>query len=148
MSKVRKQSLPYDRLIFLTIILESLVGADSELTYRISHRTALLVGKDGPERGRIFEMSKKYYSSRSQLVHGSGPEISAGDLFNLTGLARIMILKFISLSENDVAITKKELVEKLDRAVVDDLRVDLKSKAVVYSLIALNIIWHFLKFDI
>ena len=99
-----------------------------------------MVGKDGPERGRIFEMSKKYYSSRSQLVHGSGPEISAGDLFNLTELARIMILKFISLSENDVAITKKELVEKLDRAVVDDLRVDLKSKAVVYSLIALNII--------
>lgn len=130
LSKVRKEVLPYDRLIFLTIILESLVGSDTEMTYRISHRCAVLIGKDGVERGKIFDMSKNYYSNRSKLVHGSGLTISTSELLNLTELARVMILKFISLSVNNVANTKKDLVAQLDKAVVDDqLRDELKSKS-------------------
>lgn len=130
LSKTRKTKLPYDRLIFLSVILESLVGAGAELTHRISHRCGVIVGENNDQRGKVYDMISDYYGKRSSLLHGTRSLLSTSELQNLTEIARSMILKFVSLSKEQVATARGDLVKKLDRAVIDDtLRNDLLAKS-------------------
>ncbi|MGI0026561.1 MAG: hypothetical protein ACREAD_01795 [Nitrosopumilaceae archaeon] len=120
LTKARMNLMPYDRLIFLITALESLVGAGTELTHRISHRTATILGSDSVERGKIYDRISEYYGQRSTLLHGSITDISNNMIFDLAEMVRAMILRFTSLSLNTYTITRKDLMEKLDRSVVDE----------------------------
>ncbi|HVB33592.1 MAG TPA: hypothetical protein VNJ52_04340 [Patescibacteria group bacterium] len=66
------QDKPADRLISLAIALESLLSPNdkSEFTFRIAQSVSQLVGTTPEERANIFREIKKFYSRRSQLVHG------------------------------------------------------------------------------
>ncbi|MEX0763899.1 MAG: hypothetical protein WD033_01850 [Nitrosopumilaceae archaeon] len=121
LTKVRINLQPYDRLIFLITALESLVGAGTELTHRISHRTATALGKDSIERGKIYDKISDYYGQRSTLLHGRKEIISNAQLYDLAEMVRVMILRFASLSLNSYETTHNGLMKKLDRAVVDDI---------------------------
>lgn len=120
LSKTRAVLNPYDRLIFQITLIEALVGGGQEITHRISHRCATLLGKNSKERGEIYDTIKKYYGQRSTLLHGDTSRIANRDLQNLLEIGRTMILRFLSLSKYNYATTKKDLMNKLDRAVVDD----------------------------
>lgn len=130
LTKTRAALNPYDRLIFQITLIEALVGGGQELTHRISHRCATLLGKNSKERGDIYDMLKKYYGQRSTLLHGDTSQIANKDLNNLLEIGRTMILRFLSLSKSNYATTKSDLMDKLDRAVVDDeMRNNLLEKA-------------------
>lgn len=58
------------RLLAFWTALEALLGADSEITYRISLRSALLLGKDRDQARGIFDHITELYRSRSKVVHG------------------------------------------------------------------------------
>ena len=62
---------PEDKLIDYITAFESLfVKEKQELSYRLSVRVALLIGKDKQDRKQIFELIKKAYDLRSKIVHG------------------------------------------------------------------------------
>lgn len=128
--KTRATVNPYDRLIFLTVLLESLVGAGQELTHRISHRCGTILGKDAKERGEIYDEVRDYYGQRSTILHGNRESITNNGLHHLAEIGRTIILRFSSLSKTNYANNRVEFLKKLDRAVVDDdLRKEIIDKA-------------------
>ncbi len=58
------------RLLTLWTALEAVLGADMEITYRISLRSALLLGKDRSTAKEVFDRVKRLYQLRSKVVHG------------------------------------------------------------------------------
>ena len=62
-----------DKLIDLMISAESIfLDTDkNELTFRLSHRVALLLGGTAEEQKDLFNFMKKTYGMRSKVVHGS-----------------------------------------------------------------------------
>lgn len=60
-----------DRAIDLSIALESLVGGNepSEVTHKVTTRTARLLGSDLTQRSRIRDIVKATYTYRSAMVH-------------------------------------------------------------------------------
>jgi hypothetical protein len=97
-----------DRLIDLVIALEALFSpkGPTELSFRISHRAALLLGRDPGERREIGHFLRTIYSGRSKLVHeGANPfvpskkrgSLSDGDLRRTGDLVREAILRLAVL---------------------------------------------------
>jgi len=117
----------YDRLISLNVLLESLIGTDQELTHRISHRCATILGKNSHERGEIYEKIRKYYGQRSTILQGSKKIIANRDLYYLAEIIRTMIILFVSLVQNEYSQKRDELMKQLDKAVVDE---ELRSKII------------------
>ena len=62
-----------DRLIDLMISAESIFldTNKNELTFRLSHRVALLLGSTSEEQKELFKFMKDAYGMRSKVVHGS-----------------------------------------------------------------------------
>ena len=66
--------LPIDAAIDLGVALETLFLSDlnqdqTELTFRLRLRAARFLGKDPPDRKRIFDMVGKLYDLRSKAAH-------------------------------------------------------------------------------
>lgn len=69
----RRRMKPGDQAIDGCICLEALLsgkGGQSELTHRVSLRTALLLGRTLQDRQDIYERVKRFYTLRSKMVHG------------------------------------------------------------------------------
>ena len=69
----------------LMISMESLFNpGGSELTYRISRNTAVLIGKDKDDSRNIFRKMKKLYGKRCDIVHQGKPNaVTEGDVKDL-----------------------------------------------------------------
>ena len=65
------KSNPEDKLIDLTIALESLIPGGGEFGFRFPYYLALLVDRDAGKRKRAYSQLKALYSARSGLVHGA-----------------------------------------------------------------------------
>lgn len=63
---------PSARLLSLAVALESLFSPDDkgEFTFRIPQSLSQLIGSTPGERAQLFAQMKKFYSRRSELVHG------------------------------------------------------------------------------
>lgn len=62
---------PYDSLIDAVIAWESLFGAESEITFRISASIAKLMHPAGEDRVELRKLASSIYGLRSQVVHGA-----------------------------------------------------------------------------
>ncbi len=65
---------PEDKLIDYMVSLEALFlkeGERAELSYRLSIRTAILLGKNKENREEIFSNVRDAYEFRSKIIHGS-----------------------------------------------------------------------------
>jgi hypothetical protein len=60
-----------DKLIDLTIALESLLPGGGEFRFRFPYYLSLLVESDAAQRGNAFTQLRILYDARSGLVHGS-----------------------------------------------------------------------------
>ncbi|WP_193744893.1 HEPN domain-containing protein [Dehalococcoides mccartyi] len=66
------RDLPSDKLIDLFITLESLICTQSDsISYKLSLRTAQLIGENHDDKKSIFKFLKTAYSKRSTIVHGN-----------------------------------------------------------------------------
>lgn len=114
-SKVAKEI--EDKLINCMIAIEALFGEKDELTYRISHRVACLLGKGDDAREDIFKNMKKLYAKRSALVHGKKTIVSWDDIRKAHSYLRDSINRFLVLSQK---YSRENILQTLDNAVIND----------------------------
>lgn len=62
---------PLDKIIDITISLESLINGKTELAHKFSAYNSWAVEPDPSKRKECYEMFKSLYNARSQIVHGS-----------------------------------------------------------------------------
>ncbi len=63
-----------DRLIDLTIALESLIPTRTEISFQFAFFLSLMITDDVEERKNIFSKLSDLYTARSGIVHGSGSD--------------------------------------------------------------------------
>jgi hypothetical protein len=61
-----------ERVLDLTISLESLIPAQNEISYRFALYLSLINSANGPRRRALFDDFKLLYNLRSKIVHGTG----------------------------------------------------------------------------
>jgi hypothetical protein len=66
----RWPSRPDSQLLDCVTALEAILGAESELSFKLAFRVASLLASDDAERGTLLETMKGFYDTRSALVHG------------------------------------------------------------------------------
>ena len=59
-----------DSILDLSIALEMMYSIDNEMTYKLGTRAGYFLGNDALERNRIFDIVRKLYGKRSDIVHG------------------------------------------------------------------------------
>jgi hypothetical protein len=96
------QKSPKMAYINFSIALEALVGAESELTYRIS-RTCAVINASSKSEGRvILKNAKSFYTLRSKIVHG-GDKLNylKEYFFNLRALVSRTLIEILTLNIHD-----------------------------------------------
>ena len=87
------------RFLLFWIVLETLFGASSEVTYRISHRIGFFLSSDRGEAKKICAKVKNCYSWRSKIVHGMRGKLKESEseevLYNTERFARDALLKIL-----------------------------------------------------
>lgn len=130
------QEKPADRLISLAIALEALFSPDDkgEFTFRISQSLSQLVGTTAAERTRLFQDTRKFYSRRSELVHGQydvdaflgGRFVTHQECERWASPIRQAILRFLVLylrgEDERIGIHKRLSDAALDEEAADRLR--------------------------
>lgn len=72
-SALLKQN-PFDRIVDLTIALESLIDGNIELAHRFSVYNAWSAERDTSKREETYKLLKNLYSARSEIVHGGSSD--------------------------------------------------------------------------
>ena len=71
LNKARRSPRFYDRFIFLSIALETLISdQQTGLAYHLSQRAAFLIGETDEQRHILFSKIRNVYKSRSKIIHG------------------------------------------------------------------------------
>jgi hypothetical protein len=90
------------RYAMMWVALESLFGPEDgrEITYRMSQRAGLFLGRDTKERAEIFRIARAGYGMRSKVVHGGRlasltPEKSGEFMLQAESLARSALVKLL-----------------------------------------------------
>jgi hypothetical protein len=81
------RSLSPQRLVDLITTLEALLGAETEIAFKLAFRVAGLLGTSDAERASIFNEMKAYYDTRSRVVHGG--QLKAKHQRHLTNQAEL-----------------------------------------------------------
>lgn len=108
-----------DRIVDAMIAFEALLGADQEITYRLSSRVAGLLGWTDDERAELFKEMKLYYETRSKIVHGGilkkKHHAALNNLGPLMSALRHLLLGFVRLATGSSRFhNRKRLGEQLD----------------------------------
>ena len=59
-----------DSVLDLSIALEMMYSIDNEMTYKLGTRAGYFLGSDAQERNRTFDIVRRLYDRRSDIVHG------------------------------------------------------------------------------
>jgi Apea-like HEPN len=122
-----RRELASERLIDLAICLESLfTSGNEELTLRISHIAAQLIGTDPEWRLQIYKAVKTLYGRRSKLFHGQDIKITHQEIDTWSSIARHAYLRLLTLylrGENDRDKLLLSILESgLDASAAETLR--------------------------
>jgi hypothetical protein len=117
-----------DKLADFMIALEALYLSDNkELTYKLSLRVAILLGKNEEDRKRIRRDVSSLYELRSDIFHGGDKPIKEEQVRMLEEFLRLSLVKFLLLSRY---FKKQELMEKFDESLMDEkIRMELTEKS-------------------
>lgn len=101
------------------ICIEALYNnSPQELRYRLSHRTANLLGRTENLRRIIFKDMSDFYSKRNKIVHGLKPfEVSNEDRELLLTYSKYSITAFLKLKQK-----KSRILNEIDEAIYDEER--------------------------
>jgi hypothetical protein len=97
-----KRALQSDAFIDYVISLESILSSDepNEISFRLSLRLAVLVGRNTQERTGIFANMRKLYGLRSKVLHGSANETTLAEKTqDLRRYTKRLILRVLELSD-------------------------------------------------
>jgi len=114
------------RFLLLWVVLEAIFGPSDarETTFRLSQRVAFFLGNDRKKIIDIFKMTKKGYSWRSKVVHGSrlsklSETESAKILHEVEQLIRKALIAILQNNEFIGKIDGKKREEFLDGLIFD-----------------------------
>jgi hypothetical protein len=130
---------PTARLIALAVALESLFSPDDkqEISFKITLAASQLLGKNPPERKKIFSDLKDFYDRRSKLMHGTydvkkayeGTFVTHDEIDHWSGYIRASILRFLMMyfrgkrTKSDLEQFRKDLLMcSLDNSSADEIR--------------------------
>lgn len=131
-----RRSRAEDVLIDLIIVLEALlVTGTDQVAHKLASNGAALLTREGEDKLPLYKELKKYYRTRSKLVHGV--ELRNGDrecltkLSELKELARKLLVGFIRTAVTEGDSRYKDLHDRLDSLIVDgDLLTRVKTNFV------------------
>jgi hypothetical protein len=107
--------------------LEALLGADTEISFKLAFRVAGLLAENDAERGILFKLIKDFYDTRSKLVHGAQLKEKhrrhLGKVDELRSLVRQLLRVFVAyaISSPGGGYDKSFFKKRLDIALVDAL---------------------------
>ncbi len=104
---------PYDRLLKLTVSLETLLIFDQSEPIRsnLAERVAFVVAKNYSSRKNVVNFVKKMYAYRSSIVHHGGKGIPPQDLANLMFLTQSVIM-WILKNRQKLKLTSHESLQE------------------------------------
>lgn len=101
-----------DALLDFSVALESLLAMDKEqISFKIRLYLALLIGDSYNERAKIVDDVKKFYSFRSNFVHGNRKNLSDD---NIAVIERVGTYLSKALTRTCGVNIEKDLVQELD----------------------------------
>lgn len=104
-----------EAVIHLMIAGEALLCTETiRIRETLSRRLAALIAQNETEKAEISKKMRKLYELRCGIIHGGGKKPSLSDVRTLFNYVRRAIERGLSLKH----LSKKELVEKLERAKV------------------------------
>lgn len=132
----RKTVYKNEGLINAVISLEALFNeGGSAIGYKVSHRSAFLLGLIGLDSVESFKKLKTFYNQRSKIVHGGGSESYDPDRYLLEDYTRQLIKIFLILLSNETRQKishkkrKQKLLGEIDEAmIVEEKREVLKKE--------------------
>jgi hypothetical protein len=109
-----------DRVLDAITSLEALWKLDTELAFRLSFRTASLLGDTDDERASIYDTVAKYYKIRSRIVHGGVLRDDQSKLVMedepIRAIVRRALRAFLHLANNSGEWTLARLYKEADLA--------------------------------
>jgi len=95
-----------EALIGLIVSLESLIGTNSEIRYRISLRASTLLSINNDEKRHvIFKQVYDLYDKRNKVVHGKTVNLSYESIFNFSKRVRNAIIILLHFNKGREEIT-------------------------------------------
>ena len=133
---------PVRRIVDLAIALEVIFspGNKDEVSFQLSQLAAEFIGETPEEKLKIFASIKRFYSKRSDLLHGNikayAPEfITQNEVEQFSSIIRRAIVKFVSLylnGRND----HKEIISEIRNGLLNpELSIEVRTKADLQTII-------------
>jgi hypothetical protein len=115
------------RLVDCITAIEALLGAETEIVFKLAFRVANILGTDDNERVYIFNQMKGYYDVRSRVVHGQPLKAKHHSLMQnektLLDLLRRLLVGFLRLTMSSGHLyTKTFFLKNLDSALLHSER--------------------------
>jgi hypothetical protein len=112
------------QLLDCVTALEALLGADTEISFKLSFRVALLLAANDNERSRILKLMKDFYDTRSKVIHGAHLRPKHHALLErveeLRQIVRRLLVAFINIADSKTSEYGKSFwQEKLDGTLVN-----------------------------
>ncbi len=111
------------QLLDLLTTLEALLGADSEIAFKLSFRVAALLASDDQQRGVLLKQMKEFYDTRSRIVHGgqlkSKHQERLQRVEELRSTVRQLVRCFVAFAAAPPAGYGKRFWQELDAVLVD-----------------------------
>lgn len=123
-SKVASQK--EEKLIDLVIALEVIFSEGShELSYRMAHRAASLLGESDQQKAELFKVVREIYNERSKIVHTGSSAYASDETLKHISRASIIVEesleKFLILARK---YSRRAILERLDIAIFDETKRD------------------------
>lgn len=112
------EEYPENRIIDAFVAFEALYSTDeiSELSYKLSHRVAVLIGTDDSNRRVIFNRMRVLYVKRSKIVHGKDPKLESADIGDTHRYLADSLARFVMLAGQ---YSQEQIIDLLDDALID-----------------------------
>ena len=132
---LRAFSSTYDRwptaqdsqLLDCVTALEALLGADNEITFKLSFRVASILADTDEERENFLKLLKDFYDTRSKVIHGASLKAKHQTLLqrvdDLRNIVKRLLIAFIRLANTKPAEYGKNFwQEGLDGTLVNSVK--------------------------
>lgn len=115
-----------DKIVDLNVALECLFSSAGETSFKISNRTAMIVGTDDDEQEYCWNFIKNEYKLRNDILHGRKGENYdvTNDVTELEKIIRFSIRKFLNLSKNLSKVELKKQKKLSDGKTIRDYILD------------------------
>jgi hypothetical protein len=117
------------KLLDAVTSVEAVLGADSEISFKLAFRVASILAAIDDERAELLRLTKAFYDVRSRLVHGGSLSAKKAETLarvdELRAMVRRLLCAFVLLAGDEASpFGRKFFASELDSALVSGARRD------------------------